>query len=97
MLCSRWSGRAGIQLVGEWSTRHGLLDHRGVAAQVEFEGKVLKQFSIFYFQALKPWALSTQVLILSTCTVLPPPPLPPPPPPWPLVPGVAPLPHTDCS
>jgi hypothetical protein len=73
MLCSRWSGRAGIQLVGEWSTRHGLLDHRGVAAQVEFEGKVLKQFSIFYFQALKPWALSTQVLILSTCTVLPPP------------------------
>jgi len=74
MLCSRWSGRAGIQLVGEWSTRHGLLDHRGVAAQVEFEGKVLKQFSIFYFQALKPWALSTQVLILSTCTVLPPPP-----------------------
>jgi hypothetical protein len=26
---------------------------------------------IFLFQALKPWALSSRVLILSTCTALP--------------------------
>ena len=41
-----------------------------VAAQVEFETKILKQFLIIQFQALVPGALNVG-LIGSTCTALP--------------------------
>jgi hypothetical protein len=52
------------------ATCTGRLPH-GVTAQVEFESKVWRRFTILYFQALLPLALSSRVLILSTCTALP--------------------------
>ena len=43
----------------------------GTVAQVDIISNARKQFIISWFQALKPWALSRRVLMLSTCASLP--------------------------